>query len=72
PGEISVLGIDNEEIGTFFSPELTTVDIPIQQLTTLAMEKALALSSGQQIQPTTDILKGSLVIRNSVSICKTY
>lgn len=35
PGEISVLGIDNEEIGTFFSPELTTVDIPIQQLTTL-------------------------------------
>lgn len=70
PAEISVIGIDNEEIGTFFTPELTTVDIPIHQLTTLAMEKALVLASGKELKPTTEILTGSLIIRNSVGTCK--
>lgn len=64
-----MIGIDNEEIGTFFTPELTTIDIPIHQLTTMAMEKALILASGKALQPTTDILKGELITRKSVGVC---
>ncbi|MBD1574097.1 LacI family transcriptional regulator [Vibrio sp. S17_S38] len=70
PEEVSVIGIDNEEIGTFFTPELTTIDIPIHQVTTLAMEKALTLSSGKSLTPSTEILKSKLIIRNSVRAMK--
>ncbi|WP_153446779.1 LacI family DNA-binding transcriptional regulator [Vibrio algicola] len=67
PEDVSVIGIDNEMIGTFFTPELTTIDIPIHKVTTLAMEKALKLASGKPLEPSTEILNGTLITRNSVS-----
>jgi DNA-binding LacI/PurR family transcriptional regulator len=44
---------------------LTTINVPIQEITQLAMNKALALISDKDIKPTTEVLTGDLIIRDS-------
>ncbi|MGF1904798.1 LacI family DNA-binding transcriptional regulator [Aliivibrio salmonicida] len=65
PEDISIVGIDNDEISAFLSPALTTINVPIQEITQLAMNKALALISDKEIKPTTEVLTGELIIRDS-------
>lgn len=65
PEDISIVGIDNDEISAFLSPALTTINIPIQKIMQLAMDKALRLISDKEVKATTEILKGNLIIRDS-------
>ncbi|MCP3700774.1 MAG: LacI family DNA-binding transcriptional regulator [Aliivibrio sp.] len=65
PEDISIVGIDNDEISAFLSPALTTINIPIKKVTQLAMDKALRLISDKEVKATTEILKGNLIIRES-------
>lgn len=65
PEDISIVGIDNDEISAFLSPALTTINVPIQEITQLAMNKALKLISDKEVKPTTEILKGKLIVRDS-------
>lgn len=65
PEDISIVGIDNDEISAFLSPALTTINVPIQEITQLAMNKALQLISDKEVKPTTEILKGNLIVRDS-------
>lgn len=65
PEDISIVGIDNDEISAFLSPALTTINVPIQEITQLAMNKALQLISDKEVKPTTEILKGNLIFRDS-------
>lgn len=65
PEDISIVGIDNDEISAFLSPALTTINIPIQKVTQLAMDKALRLISDKEVKATTEILKGNIIVRES-------
>ncbi|URQ61696.1 LacI family transcriptional regulator [Pantoea alhagi] len=62
PQDISVAGFDNAKIGHYFSPALTTLDTPIEQMIQCAVEHILDLSP---VTPEHG-LTGTLVIRDSV------
>lgn len=62
PQDISVAGFDNAKIGHFFSPTLTTLDTPIEQMIQRAVARILDVA-----EPGHAALVGSLVVRESVS-----
>lgn len=62
PQDISVAGFDNAKIGHYFSPSLTTLDTPIEQMIQCAVEQIVGLSPDRPAQG----LTGTLVIRDSV------
>lgn len=64
PQDISVAGFDNAKIGHFFSPSLTTLDTPIEQMIQCAVERILNIGTKPQAA-----LVGTLVIRESVGGC---
>jgi len=43
PCQVSIAGIDNDPIAEFFSPALTTIELPIDAMTQQAMELAIEL-----------------------------
>lgn len=62
PQEISVAGFDNAKVGHFFSPSLTTLDTPIEQMIQCAVERILNITADRPAP-----LTGWLVERESVS-----
>ena len=42
PGDVSVTGWDNNPIGQFISPSLTTVDVNLEQVGSRAMTRLIA------------------------------
>lgn len=63
PEAISVAGFDNATIGHYFSPALTTLDTPLDQMVKRAVEIILDLPHNEGC----DSLCGTLVVRESVS-----
>lgn len=66
PGEVAVVGYDNIELGSYFSPTLTTIHQPREELAALACERLVNLLSCQKRQ--TNVVKAIppvLVIRKS-------
>lgn len=63
PEAISVAGFDNAAIGHYFSPALTTLDIPLDKMVKRAVEIILDLPSDEAHSA----LTGTLVVRESVS-----
>ncbi|EPB9885862.1 LacI family DNA-binding transcriptional regulator [Yersinia enterocolitica] len=64
PEDISVAGFDNSKIGDFFSPPLTTIDVPLEEMFKRAVETILHIPQESKYSK----LSGTLVIRDSV--CK--
>ncbi|MFA0142097.1 LacI family transcriptional regulator [Vibrio kanaloae] len=62
PDDISVTGFDNSNVGEFLSPSLTSVDIPLEDMTQKAILKILGQHEEASLISTT----GSIIIRDSV------
>ncbi len=68
PAEVSVVGFDDIELAQYFQPALTTVRNPIEQQGRIAVEMMIdMLDKGGTGR--VDVLKGSIVARNSTWIC---
>lgn len=65
PEAMSVAGFDNANVGRFFTPALTTLDIPIEQMIQTAVERILNTNN----DPACTALCGTLVVRESVGRC---
>ncbi|MDC3416632.1 LacI family DNA-binding transcriptional regulator [Aquibacillus salsiterrae] len=67
PQDISVMGFDNQPIGTFVSPELTTIQQPIEQMGKITIQKMIeSINNIQSMRSEEIILKANLIERNSV------
>ena len=66
PGDVSVVGFDNIQFGSFASPALTSVDLNSEQMGAAAMEKLLASIEGQEVEPLT-VVNAQLVLRASTA-----
>ena len=64
PGEISVVGFDDQRLTSFLTPPLTTVHAPTMQVGATAAEYLLRLIRHKAVPPVT-LLPTSVVIRNS-------
>ena len=49
PGDIRIVGYDNTTIGTYFSPRLTTIHQPREQLSLLSCKKLISLIKNYQL-----------------------
>jgi DNA-binding LacI/PurR family transcriptional regulator len=56
PGDISVTGWDNAELGQFMTPSLTTVDVDLERVGSRAMTKLIAGLRGETPQANEDSL----------------
>jgi DNA-binding LacI/PurR family transcriptional regulator len=65
PEQVSVAGFDNSPMASFYKPALTTIDLPIEDMTKYAIEVALKLASGEQCALSHQY-KGKLIPRESV------
>lgn len=65
PGDVAVAGFDDIELSSLFSPPLTTVRQPKQQIGIRCMEKLLDLIAGKKLAAYRDVLNYELVIRES-------
>jgi DNA-binding LacI/PurR family transcriptional regulator len=65
PEQVSIVGIDNDPITGFFNPTLTTVELPIGEMTKKAVELALELIDADK-PPASDHHHGRLIQRHSV------
>jgi DNA-binding LacI/PurR family transcriptional regulator len=65
PEQVSIAGIDNTPMTLFSQPAITTIDLPIQEMTKHAIETALKLAAGKTC-PLTHQFKGTLIQRDSV------
>ncbi len=64
PEQVSLFGFDDEPAAAYLSPALSTVHIPIEQMSELAVHQALRLAAGQPVEalPT---FSGQLRLRES-------
>jgi LacI family transcriptional regulator len=67
PDDISVIGYDNLELGTYYHPYLTTVHQPKNEIVDIAIEKLFHfINTKEQIKKEEIIAAPTLVIRESV------
>ncbi|MDV7105778.1 LacI family DNA-binding transcriptional regulator [Vibrio sp. TH_r3] len=66
PEQVSIIGIDNDPITEFFNPTLTTVELPIEDMTKQAVDLALELIETKQRLSCSHHHYGKLIERNSV------
>jgi len=64
PGDLSIIGFDGLEEGTYVTPMLTTVAQPRRQLGRLAAEMLLEILEGRP-SPKRILLQGTLIERES-------
>ncbi|MEN9933354.1 MAG: hypothetical protein RIS17_1927 [Pseudomonadota bacterium] len=64
PGDISVVGFDDDRLAGIASPALSTVHVPTYQIGYRAMEKMLLLLGSQAIERDT-VLEAEVVVRRS-------
>lgn len=65
PEQCAVIGIDNELIGQYIEPQLSTIELPIKAITQTAMQMALSLAKGEAVATGTQEFKGKLIVRAS-------
>jgi len=67
PEDVSIIGIDNDTIGSFITPTLSTVAMPIAEITSTAIKMALDLASGKEVEGGTKEFQGKLIVRDSTA-----
>lgn len=66
PEDVSVVGYDDIELGSYFSPSLSTIHQPLGEIAALACERLIELLSGKgAAQPEHRLIAPSLVVRES-------
>ena len=64
PDDVSVFGIDNELMAAFMTPSLSTVNIPVVDMTKAAIEQVIRLANGEEAYAI-PLVHGELVLRES-------
>jgi DNA-binding LacI/PurR family transcriptional regulator len=67
PIDIAVLGFNNETIGNFVEPSLSTVHLPAYEMGITAAEVLLTQISDVTYKPQKKLLKSNLIVRESTS-----
>ncbi len=67
PDDVSVIAIDNETVSAFLSPSLSTVELPIVNITDTAMQIALDLAKGKAVEAGCKLFQGKLIVRDSTA-----
>lgn len=65
PEQCAVIGIDNEPLGRYIEPQLSSIELPIKAITHSAMQMALSLAKGEKVPVGTLEFKGKLIVRGS-------
>jgi len=66
PDDVSVFGFDDDPVAAFMVPALSTVHVPIEEMTRKTFEQAIDLAAGKVVAPLVPFV-GRLVLRESVS-----
>ncbi|MDD2841629.1 MAG: substrate-binding domain-containing protein, partial [Tolumonas sp.] len=64
PDDVSVFGFDNEQMTAFMTPSLSTVNIPVIEMTKTAIEQSIKLINGENTFAI-PLFHGELVLRES-------
>ncbi len=67
PEDLSVIGIDDLEVGRYVDPPLTTLPFPKRELGEVAARKLLDVIAGTEIQLLTSIAPPPLIVRGSTA-----
>lgn len=67
PHDISVVGFDGTAISEYFSPRLTTVNLPLQEIGVTAVEYLLRQLEGEVVSPATVVLPTRLTAGESTA-----
>jgi DNA-binding LacI/PurR family transcriptional regulator len=67
PGEVSVVGYDDSRIARLSSVDLTSVAQDVEQLTTLAVGRALARLDGTPVDRRELVVPPRLVVRSTTA-----
>jgi len=66
PRDVSVVGMDGIAMGAHYSPALTTLDTRSDLVADLVVSRTLAMLKTGRLLPTRDVVKGSLLVRDSL------
>jgi DNA-binding LacI/PurR family transcriptional regulator len=66
PGDLSIIGCGDTDIGQYVDPPLTTVHMPFAEMGEVAAQNLLALLAGHPL-PSTMVLPHRLIVRQSVA-----
>jgi len=71
PGDVSVIGFDGTELSAFFSPPLTTVEVPLREISRIGTEMLLRKveNPARDVSPRNEaiLVPTKLVVRDSTS-----
>ncbi len=68
PGDLSVVGHDNREIASYFSPKLTTIDLPLYEMGFRSARRIVDMIEGKQPEEGYEtVMKCSLIERGSAA-----
>lgn len=65
PGDVSIVGYDNMEMSNLMSPALTTIDQPMREIGTLAVNKLVAMLNNQPVNESKTVVSSRLIVRDS-------
>lgn len=63
PDDVAIIGADNMDIGTLVDPQITTVDLQLDELTSSIMRLLFEMLSNESPTPTVSILVPPILIR---------
>lgn len=66
PDDLSIIGHDNQPIASYCPVPLTTMTQPVAEIAATVMERLRARFDGDTSPPQTTVLRGNLVVRQSV------
>ncbi len=65
PEDIAVLGFNNERVGKFIDPSLSTIDQPAHEMASTATEMLINHIHHPELTPETRVIKSKLIVRKS-------
>ena len=66
PNDISIVGFDNDMFSTISEPQLTTVEVDVEEMSRMAIKFILGKISNQSKKYGRVMVKGRIVYRQSV------
>lgn len=66
PNDLSIVGFDNTDIGKYYRPKLSTVDLPLKEIGNMAASIIDKIAKGEQIEQKNYILPCNLIKRETV------
>lgn len=66
PEDLSIVGFDNTDIGKYYRPKLSTVELPLKEIGNMAASIIDRIAKGEQIEQKSYILPCNLIKRETV------